>query len=472
MDIIEIKYNGKKLSAKKDESKKEAFLVRLSDVEESEFRIKKRMAKITDDCIQMVSVDSKHEDEISVVWLFSDGTIKHEDFISRMFKKGPETAERKFDPNGDNAEFPYSVAQELYTIKSKVNSVLEKKRGIDKIRRMMLDLRLRRLGYESQEDALSLLTDYSVGCDLNVVVQDLENFASFDKLKTADKLREIPGFSRVVGDDIIYTEPSDEVSFNIVRLLQEVVEKYKSEKGIVYANEEMTEQRRRLLQDFADRFAVDYAVGVPGILSRTDKEWKEYVEYIYNQGKKYLKSLEDKKSSTKTEDSEKEGQTEELNESEPKRSILVNNMIWNRYIEQLRVLAKLYMGLTPDLLDEQVASQIEDFTKLKGIEYDDRISEILDSYKLGEAIDVENIFVIAINLDFIPQAEAILNSDPSISGTSVGESIRELINDSTAKIAARIECIERRRKLERISPSMKKPHHDENPEGGPGGDNR
>lgn len=455
MDIIQIEYKGKKLIAKE---KSGAFIVRLSDQKAADGIVRNRMARITDEYIQMLSIEAECKSKFSIVYLYNDGTIKHEDYISRFFDKPIQVAERKFELTADNSEFPYNVAQELAGIKVEMDKVLVWKNKIYDLKRRMFNIKLRRLGYVSQEAGLSLLTDYATTCDLNAVVSDIEMYSRLDKVKTTHKLEMIPGFSKRVGEDMIYVEPTADIELKLSRLIEALARICEQEEFVIDNDEDITERKRRLLQESDDKYSKDFAIGIPGILSRTDREWSEYAEYIYIQGKKFL--------------SRDNSHTDEELE-EPKRSILANNILWRIYAEQIRNLAGLYMGINHELLNSQVADSVEDLTKLTSDDYNKRVSEILEADKLGRAIDIENIFVIAINLDFIPLAEAELASlAPDIQRTGVGDSIRELIEDAKSKIASRIESIERRRELAKKSSVLKKPDHDDNPGGGPGGNNR
>lgn len=485
MDIIKLKWDGQEVKAIR-KAGQIGYTIILPDVPVYDGSVNKRYIRIRHDFITYVSMNSKHIkngkikglDEFTRVIVYSNGEIKYENEATRIFDSKPKLADKKVDEIGDETGFPYDIVKKLQEVRRDSQVIIKLKEIIDLWRKKILELKLRKFGYipETTEDkseepeygsqklALGLVNRYYPTCDINAVLDELSACLTFDLMQQADPLRTIQGFSEIKGKNVVYTEPTKDVISKIQQILQEAIQKYKEEKSRYDAERDMMSRKREFIEMWSDSStALQYAEGMDGTLARTDREWKEYAEYIYTCGKKYLELLK--------QSPENAGITMPNVAEEPSRTIVGNNIIWNQYVEQIRRLAQVYIGLNPEAMENDIAKEIDDLTQLDSIKYDDKISEVIEGYYSIRATEAENIFVIVTNLNFITQVAEILRRNPGME-YALGDSVRELIDDSVKKITDRVESIERARTLGRTIKKNYSDNPDGGPEGSPGGDVR
>ena len=466
MDKIEFVINGETLVATKVPGRK-VYAIKLDDKDNFDGTMQKSVIFIREGSIEYKSFNSMDikegkikdpERNFSSVVIYDDGKIEFDSDIYRLFYKEAQIADKKVADIGDDEEFPYSIAKRLYDIQKASKKVLISKKGIDVLRSLLLNLKLNRLGFDTQASTLELPREYYVSCDLQAVIDELIPYFTFEGAQIADKLRVIDGFSRRDGKDVIFSEPSDDVIKQICTMLLPYRDNFLAEKESIDSEPAMVERKNEFIGQWGNPTDCYYTDNIQEMLARSDKEWAQYAEYMYLQGKRYLESIN--QSSTGI-------VMPELDE-EPPRMGDGNSNVLRRYLEGVQAVAHIHIGLNPEVVEKVVVGKVEDLTQLNAIQYNSQMLELLNG-KVRTAIDIENIFVIAINLRFLRQLASILDRNPDMM-KSLEFSVRELINDSVDKIATRIGYIEKRKEQERDETNEK--NHNSSSSGGPGEDGR
>lgn len=426
MKIYELDYKGKKVNASQSGY---GYSVQLPDVP-SENRMYAEHVSIDGNGCKFTSSCEEEPEYFVYVWLRKDGTIEYStDRDNKIHIMDYKLADMLKYPNLETfSKFPYNIASEMYNITDQLQYLVKIQTEVNGLRKKRLELALQRLGYDSIESALSPIENYSTTCNLSEIADELESY---------EDLTTIKGFSRKKGKDIIYREPSAEDRENIMELLKRVIDEIKQMTAQLEDEREMTQRKRDLSREFATR--------IPAMLSRTDDEWKNFSKQVILEGRSLLNP---------------DSQTEEV--LAPKylpQSIVLYNRYWIRYTEQVEALAKIYLGLNADLLDKKTAKQIEDLTRLKGIEVQDKIASVLDSYKFDDAAHIENIFVCAMNQELMRELQVTLKSNEALTSTGLGGALRELYDDCRGKVEGRMARIAHYEKKQELMKKMETVTH-------------
>ena len=430
---------------------------------------------------------SSDDTYFSSVYLSDDGTVQYENGNGEVV-----TLHDAFDPLLANSDFPYNIAAQMYYLKEQFDYLLEIQSKVKDIRRKRLEKRLRKLGYASIEDALGILKEHSIFCDINEICKDLENYEDYI---------EIPGFSRreeTVTQGrreqcIVYTVPTEKGKENIRLLFEKLRRDLKVEDDRTEEKKEMLDRKFSFIEQNKVRKLEEFGMTFPGIMSMTEREWEKYTSYITGickeywpkkpkffdelrkrgityaqiQGmneeewKKFVESITRKDDYEGPEFFEKSifdsfEYMPEANmtfvETPPKRSVQLHNSVWNRYTKAIAQVARLYLSLNADILPAQIARQVEDNTGIYGKETEDfregedlrtLIADFIDSPVFTIAGNIEDIAVCARNLDFIDYVDTVFYKNGDGIGGGLRDSIMELRDDSTEQIKTRMSHVAR-----------------------------
>lgn len=426
MKIYELDYKGKKVNANQNGY---GYVVQLPDILAEDYTYNESICIDGNGCKFTSSCEKKPEYFVHV-WLRKDGTIEYstnsDNKIHIMDYKLADML--KYPNREDFSDFPYNIANEMYSITDQLQYLVKVQMEINGLRRKKLELTLQRLGYDSIESALSPIESYSTTCNLSEIADEIESY---------EDLTTIKGFSRKKGKDIIYREPIAEDKKNIMELFRRIVDEINQMSAQLEEEKEMTQRKRDLSKDFATH--------IPAMLSRTDEEWKVFSNQVILEGKSLLNP---------------DLQVEDV--LAPKylpQSIVLYNKYWIRYTEQVQVLAGIYLGLNADLLDRNTAKQVEDLTRLKGIEIQDKIASVLDSYKFDDATYIENIFVSATNQELMRELQLTLESAEAMNSKGLGGALREIYDDCRKKVEGRMLRIAQYEKKQELMKKMETVTH-------------
>lgn len=450
MEIFELKYIDKDeeyiVQVKERDS---MYYVMLPENEISEVGKVKEIVATDGKMWQFYSRSAKGKDDYCLkVALMPDGTIQYESNTT----EGVVTLNDKFDPLLDNVEFPYDIASKLHQLKVQLNEILLLRQQLKDARRELLELRLRRLGYIDVKDirdektlkyTLGLLKDCPSYIEMYEILDDLETYEDYIEVAGFSR-REYPDKSKMTEVDIVYSIPSEEDRTNLMDLINKIREKTQNEENDFFDRIDMILGRKLgLVEGYGTRKPKEFGMSFPEIMSRNAKDWEKYSEYVISQAQAYLNG-------------------EQSDEIEPQKEKNIYNsvLMWKMYTQALSLIAKIYLGLNKDLLDENTSQEIDDLTGIYGKgneEYSD--GEELRML-LGKVVNMddlislatysENIAVCIMNIDFLKMLDEIVARDQEQISAGLEDSIQELKDHSLSIIRDRLEHIMFHKEAQRL----------------------
>lgn len=450
MEIFELKYvdeDGEHIvQARKRDS---MYYVMLPKRESSKRGFFKEIAATDGETWQFYSRNPEDEPEYFLkVCLREDGTVQYDSDSTN----GIVTVNDKFNPRLSNTNFPYDVAAILYRLKEQFNEILQLQQQLKDARRELLEFRLRRLGYEDVQDirddktlkyALSILRDCPAYTDIYAILEDLETYEDYIEVEGFSR-REYPDERKMTEVDIVYSVPSEEAKAKVIELIQRIKEITATQEMNLDDRVNMLMTRKTgFIEGYGTRKPKEFGMTYSGIMSRSEKDWDRYSEYVIAQVQAYLN-----------------GKEIDNNEPEKEKTVYNSISIWKRYSQALSLIAKIYLGLNKDLLGESASQTVDDLTGIYGKESEEyRAGEELRML-LGKIVNVdelissaaysENIAVCIMNLDFLKMFDEIVARDQEAMTGGLSDSIQELKADSVSILKERLEHIMFHKEAQRL----------------------
>lgn len=392
---------------------------------------------------KFISRNPEEPEYFACVYLNEDGTVQYENDMTH----GVKTSQDKFDPLLANSDFPHNIAACMHYLREQFEYILDIQNKVKDVRRKRLNMRLKKLGYSSPEDALTVLRDHSIYCDLNDICEELENYEDYI---------EIDGFSRreevlVQGrreTNIVYSAPTPEGKDAIVALFERISQELKRESEIQEAKQEMLDRKMYFITGTGKRRLSEFEMTFPGIMSMTERDWELYSAYITGECREFWpKDTEDRKLQPFERMPEA---SMRFPATKPVQTVQLNNNVWNRYAKAIMQIARLYLSLNADILPTKITKQIEDCTGVYGKETEDfsageelrcLIGKFIDSSTFTIACNIEDIATCAMNLDFLDAVDNLIKENGDILTGGFRESVLELRNDTIAQIQERMKHV-------------------------------
>ena len=383
-----------------------------------------------------------NSDYFTSVYLSEDGTIQYENDMTG----GILTAEDKFDPLLANSDFPYNVAAEMYYLKEQLGKILEILARVKEARKQRLLVRLRKLGYNSLEEAFSPITDHCVYCDLNDIAEELETYEDFIEVEGFSEREDFLQQGRRK-TDVVYRMPTEQGLANIRELLSRIASEIADEEAALEDRKDFMDRKRNFTEwkGLEKVKYCEFEMSFPSIMSMTERQWEQYTSYVTKECEDYWPQDvvdEDGNVIERIPDFERMPVANiNFPETKPIRTVQLHNNVWNRYTKAIMQIARLYLSLNADLLPSQLAKQVEDCTGIYGKETEDFsegeelrffIGKFIDSQTFILACNIEDIAISAMNLDFVR----------AIDEQNVFDSLaRELRDDSIAQLRERMRHV-------------------------------
>lgn len=126
------------------------------------------------------------------------------------------------------------------------------------------------------------------------------------------------------------------------------------------------------------------------------------------------------------------------------------NIDWEDYSKAVKMTAMLFLELNSDLLTEEQRKKfgIQDVSKLSQIDFEDRISRVIDSAVFNRACRIENEFAFEESSKILRKAEAKLEGvTPEIAKTNPVQTIIEIARQEREEVDRRRKAIEGEKSL-------------------------